>query len=426
MQRPALQQPLTTTVCVIGGGMAGLNTALSLRERGIDCVVLEAQRVGSGASGISKGEIVAGVQVEGDDLVRVTGDFEIASEIERLTHVAQQALLDRIARFDMKCDLRKNGSVHVSLSEDGFDLAQSDVGGAVERVLDHQETQRVVGSPLAQWASFNADTCAANPLALTLGLSRAAEELGAQIFEQTKAHTLKPNTDGSWSVITSTGVSVVCEQVVLCGGPHLQKGLSQRLATATVPVFTWMVATEPLSATQQATINSGDLDTAPTMNNDLVALNYWRFTSDGRLLWGGLAHAFPLSLSFAEQQLRAQIEEHYPQLAGIGIKHAWGGTLAFARHRCPLVGRLDETGPWFATALGGHGIVPACMAGELIASGIAGEDERWKLLQDNLPPSFIFWPFSRLGAELVLQVFRGLDRLRLSGITLPFAPQKPW
>jgi len=187
-----------------------------------------------------------------------------------------------------------------------------------------------------------------------------------------------------------------------------------------------MVATEPLSVAQQATINGGCISEVPTVCDDLVSLNYWRFMQDGRLLFGGLAHAYPLPLHRAEQKLRSQIEERYPQLAGIGIEKVWGGTLAFSLHCCPIIGRVGDDGPWFASAFGGHGIVPTCMAGELIASGIASGDERWRILQRNLPPSFSFWPCSRLGAELMLRFFQSIDRLSIMGIALPFVPQRPW
>ncbi|CAK0872057.1 unnamed protein product, partial [Prorocentrum cordatum] len=264
---------------------------------------------------------------------------------------------------------------------------------------DRAKAQRVVGSPLARGGQFDSSVWAVNPLALTLGLARAAESCGARVFEGTEATGLEQGADGRWTVATAGGGAVVCDEVVLCGSAHLRHGLSRRLAVATVPVFTWMVATEPLNSAQRKSINGGCLEDTPTVCNDLVSLNYWRFMPDGRLLFGGLAHAFPLSLERVESKLRGQMEEHYPQLKGIGIEHVWGGTLSFAMHACPIVGRDGATGPWFAAGFGGHGIVPTCMAGELIASGIAEGDERWRLLQQTLPPSFVFWPFSRLGAE---------------------------
>ena len=135
--------------------------------------------------------------------------------------------------------------------------------------------------------------------------------------------------------------------------------------------------------------------------------------------FGGLAHAYPMSLNRAEQKLCSQIEERYPQLAGIGIEKVWGGTLAFSLHSCPIICRVGDDGPWFASAFAGHGIVPTCVAGELIASGIASGDERWRMLQRNLPPSLSFCPFSRLGAELMLRFFQGMGRLMLMGIAGP-------
>merc|ERR1711879_764194 len=133
----------------------------------------------------------------------------------------------------------------------------------------------------------------------------------------------KCDNKGKWRVATSTGGTVTCDHVVLCGSAHLRSSLSRRVAAATVPVFTWMIGTEPLSSMQRATINKGNLNSVPTVCNDLVSLNYWRFMPDGRLLFGGLAHAYPLSLQTVERKLRAQMEEHYPQLAGIGIEHVW-------------------------------------------------------------------------------------------------------
>jgi glycine/D-amino acid oxidase-like deaminating enzyme len=177
---------------------------------------------------------------------------------------------------------------------------------------------------------------------------------------------------------------------------------------------------------------------APLAGDDYVCLNYWRRTNDGRLLFGSLADSYRIPQWLAKYRLRRALREVYPQLADVPLDHVWSGTLAFARNAIPLIGRdkgfdykddnqvASDGGIWYATGFGGHGIVPTCMAGSILADAILGiDDDTWRVFQNQFPPQYAFWPFGRIGGELLLTVYNVFDWLHVKGVPVPRLP-KPW
>jgi glycine/D-amino acid oxidase-like deaminating enzyme len=251
--------------------------------------------------------------------------------------------------------------------------------------------------------------------------------------------------------------------VILCTGPELvSKQLSQRLANAIIPIYTWMASTPPLG--DQCPLQDGVMDQilndtnnnnnnnnnnnsknnnpqskpAPLCGDDFVCLNYWRRTKDGRILFGSLADAYPMPQWLAEYRLRYSLRQVYPQLGDVPFDHVWSGRLAVAIDAVPLIGRDEgfdsskditkpsDGGVWYATGFGGHGIVPTAMAGSVLADAILGiDDVTWRLFQREFPPKYSFWPVSRIGAQALLMTYGFFDWLHVKGVPVPRLP-KPW
>ena len=411
------------SVVVVGGGLAGLHVALALAEKGQrDVVVLDKGRIGWGASGMSKGLAVAGVQVDQCDVAAGIGEDD-AQSIYDLTLKGQDRLLALIAKYKIACDAVVTGGATVSAFKPDPEADTADPS-----YWDQAKVQQVTGSPLYKWGEYGDTTVGLNPLGLTRGLARACESLGVSVFENSKvSRVARRAAGGGWEVETVGGGRVECNEVVLCGAGTID-GVNGTMERATVPVYTYMAATEPLGdrlpLKDEKDASGKVLRPAPLICDDFLSLNYFRNTEDGRLLFGGLAECYPAGMSGAEGRLRKELERVYPQLAGVKFDHFWGGTLAMGRNAMPMIGRGSD-GLWYSSGFGGHGIVPTCMAGTLVADALVDGDETYSVFQRHYPQTYCGWPFSRLGGTVALQAFAVLDTLRAKGFPVPDVP-KPW
>ena len=334
------------------------------------------------------------------------------------------------------------------------------------RILTGEEVNKMMGryssssednsKTLYKSGEYDPSCALVNPLKLTIGLANAAESRwGVQIYENSKVVKLEKTSDlvkqkgavkfckGKYMITTNDG-TVQCDHVVLCtGGETLSKEVSNVLKRALIPIYTWMVATEPLyngcPLKDRVTEDKGrqKIRPAPACGDDHVSLNYWRNNNkdDGRLLFGSLADTFVLPEWLISWRLRNALKEVYPQLGNVQFDHIWGGKLAFALNAMPLIGRdseydddddIDGAGVWYATGFGGHGIVPTAMAGSVLANAILGipDQQQWQLFQKCFPPSsFNGYPFSRLGAGMILLTYNVWEWLGKKGLPLPALPK---
>ncbi|KAJ9457541.1 putative oxidoreductase OrdL [Diplonema papillatum] len=424
VERPRLTGRTVADVAVVGGGLAGLHTALKLAEKGKRVVVLEREKVGWGASGMSKGLAVSGFQVEEESIKALAGKDVARAAVE----MTEEALLDLerlIAKYAIKCDVTRGGELSVSLHPSPALSSDSDWGP--ERI------SREVGTRSYKSGELDPSAFGVNPLALTRGLARACEKLGVSIFEETEVARLQTRLKypGKWAVDCGAGDEVIADNVVMCGAAHLSSSVSAKLRACTVPVFTYMAATAPLGDRLPLKKDPAGARPPPLVCDTFTALRYWRASTDGenRLLFGALADVYPCPMDVVEQRLQDSLKFVYPQLferdsPPVRFDYIWGGTLSMSRHAVPLIGR-DRPGLYYATAFGGHGIVPTCLAGRVIADAIAGSESDLSMFEECLPPVYCGWPFSRLGAAVVLGFFDKLEALEVAGYTVPHVP-KPW
>jgi gamma-glutamylputrescine oxidase len=432
-------------VCVIGGGLAGLNTALSLVEKGKKVVLLEEQRIGWGASGRNAGMAIAGFQLEGSELWEEVGKTK-AKEMFRLSvEEGQQLLRKRIRDYDIKCEPEDVGMLVVSYFggkeneedwEEEVEILNTEFGANLQ-VWPRERVRQLYKTEHYHHAMYDPETFTLNPLGLVLGLARVSESKGTTIYEHTSAVRLQRQQQQQqqqpplWEVITSNrkerggggegkgeGV-VVAKDVVIAGAAHLKSEVDGPISRAVVPVFTYIIVTEPLGEEGLKEV----IGAPYAVCDDRFALNYYRPLPGGRILWGGLAQTYPvMEESVLREKMLNDLLVVYPQLKGrVKVESAWGGTLAFGMDMMPLIGRRNDEegeegeGVWYATGFGGHGLVPTVMAGELLASGIVKgkEDERWKLFQDQFPLRFVGGPLGRAWAQLTYWGFTLYDEARL-------------
>ncbi len=369
--RPPLRETVDARICIVGGGLAGLATALSLAERGETPVLLEAARIGSGASGRNGGMASTGLTRPLDWLRRRCGP-ETARRMYAASRDALRLIRRRIATYAIACD-PVDGVLEASWFDAGDELREE-----VERLnrefdmgLEYwprEKLREFYRSPRYHDGILDPEGFHLDPLALTRGYAAAVEARGGRIFEDSPVLRCRRRGDG-FEIVTGDG-RVRAERLVLC--PNVYGPVCcPRLARAMLPVISYVIVTEPLGDRLAEAVR------APyAVFDDRMATGYYRPLPDGRLLWGGRVAMFERRRGIAEL-MRRDLAEVYPQLAGVPVAHAWSGRMGFVRHKMPVIGRIAP-GLWVAAGFGGHGLNTTTMAGELLARGLVEGDRDWE------------------------------------------------
>jgi gamma-glutamylputrescine oxidase len=370
----ALAGEIETDVCVVGGGIAGCSTALHLAERGYRVVLLEADRVGSGASGRSGAQAITGVACGQDKLESLIG-LDAAKRIWGCTVEALSLQRDLIARYSIDCDYTA-GQMQVAIKPRQAAALESEVtrlqqvyGYHSMRLMDRVELRECIASPRYLAATYDSNAGHLQPLRYTLGLADAAASRGARIFEHTRALTHR-RRDGRLVIQTAAG-AVIARHLALCGNAALG-GYSRELSRKIMGVATYIIATESLG---QARANELIRNNAAVTDTNFV-LDYFRRSADHRLLFGGRVSYSGLDPLGTTRATRARMLQVFPQLADARIEHAWGGYVDITMNRAPHFGRL-EPDVYFVQGFSGHGIALTGIAGKLLAEAIGGTSERF-------------------------------------------------
>jgi gamma-glutamylputrescine oxidase len=376
--RPALQGDVDTDICVIGGGIAGCSTALHLAERGYRVVLLEAHRVGWGASGRSGAQAIPGIACGQHKLQALVGD----ADARRIWDVSVEGLrLQRelIARHGIDCDLR-TGQMHVAIKprqerelREEVATLHGEYGYDSIRMVEREELRAILASDRYIAGNYDSAGGHLHPLKYTQGLAAAAERAGVRIFEDSRALAYA-RVAGALEVTTATG-RVRCRSLALCGNAWLGP-FAPALSRKIMGVGTYIVATQPLGAERAASLIRNDA--AVTDINWVI--DYFRRSADHRLLFGGRVSYSGLDPLGTRRATRARMLAVFPQLADADIEHAWGGYVDITMNRAPHFGRL-EPDVYFLQGFSGHGIALTGVAGKLLADAIGGTAERFDLFE---------------------------------------------
>ena len=374
--RPALQGDVDTDICVIGGGIAGCSTALHLAERGYRVVLLEAHRVGWGASGRSGAQAIPGIACGQHKLQALVGD----ADARRIWDISVEGLrLQRelIARHGIDCDLR-TGQMHVAIKprqerelREEVATLHGEYGYDSIRMVEREELRAILATDRYIAGNYDSAGGHLHPLKYTQGLAAAAERAGVRVFEDSRALAYA-RVAGALEVTTATG-RVRCRSLALCGNAWLGP-FAPALSRKIMGVGTYIVATQPLGAERAAALIRNDA--AVTDINWVI--DYFRRSADHRLLFGGRVSYSGLDPLGTRRATRARMLAVFPQLADADIEHAWGGYVDITTNRAPHFGRL-EPDVYFLQGFSGHGIALTGVAGKLLAEAIAGTAERFDL-----------------------------------------------
>jgi gamma-glutamylputrescine oxidase len=389
-----LQGATHARVVIIGGGYAGLNTAVGLAERGVrEVVLLERERIGFGASGRNGGFVFAGFSLGEQALLDQQGEARARALFE-LTTQAVQRIRRRAANYAIPCDVVDEGVIWANWFRDPRVLRERQQllarhYGASWQWMAKNQLREIVRSDRYQDGLYERDALHLHPLNYAIGLAAAAAGQGVRIHEDSGVVDLA--REGTrWRVRTARG-DILADQVVLACGGYLA-GLQPAIDRAILPIATYVMVTEPLGARLD-----GCLRTRAAVYDTRFAFDYYRALPDSRLLWGGRISVRNRSPTAVRKLLTQDMLRVFPDLRGARVDFAWSGLMSYSRHQMPQIGGSGD-GLWWAQAFGGHGLAPTCAAGELIAAAIAEGDTRWTQFGDYGLRN-TYRPFGYLGAQ---------------------------
>ncbi|WP_277593260.1 NAD(P)/FAD-dependent oxidoreductase [Pseudomonas chlororaphis] len=367
---PPLQGQVSVDVVIIGGGFTGVASAVELAEKGLKVALVESHKIGWGATGRNGGQVTG--SLSGDEAMRkqmrrTLGD-EVDDFIWQLRWRGHRIIRQRVDKYAIACDL-KHGHLHAAYKPSHLAGLRADYEEAVRRgmgdevsLLDQQQLREVLDSPLYHGAIKNTRNLHLHPLNLCIGEARAAESLGALIFEHSEVlqivHGERP------AVITAQG-RIDARQVLLAGDVY-HKLEPKQLKGKIFPAMGGIVTTAPLGDLAKR-LNPQDL----AVYDCRFVLDYYRMTADGRLLFGGGANYSGKDSRDIAGELRPCIERTFPALKGAAIDFQWSCAMGIVINRIPQLGKLSDN-VWYCQGYSGHGIATSHIMGEIMAQAITG------------------------------------------------------
>lgn len=368
--QPQLDQDVEADVCIIGGGMTGLSAAIELRQKGYSVVVLESNRLAWAGSGRNGGQCLVGYCLGLREVDETYGP-QWGKQLWDLSCEAVDIARDRIEKFNIDCGFQE-GYIELALKKSQekelkswLELKQTRYEYPSASWWDKDKINEVAHTERYLGGLYDFNSAHMHPLNYTLGLAKAAMELGASLFENSAAVKIQK---GQPHVIRTAKGSVKAKQVLLACNAYLD-GLDRKAQSVVLPVASYIAVTEQLGDRQPIS----NMMAMSDLNN---CLDYYRPTPDGRILFGGVNHPFNGEYSDSMERLRQRMIKVFPQLSDVKMEYHWGGLFAVTRSYMP---QIDHLGHDIYTAHGytGHGVGLTNIAGKVVAEAMSGNAERF-------------------------------------------------
>ncbi|MEY3359357.1 MAG: hypothetical protein RI923_617 [Pseudomonadota bacterium] len=395
-ERPPLQGAVHADVCIVGAGYTGLSSALHLAEAGFKVVVVEAAKVGWGASGRNGGQIVHSYSRDIDVIEKNHGKA-VADAMGSMAFEGARVIRERVATYGIQCDLKDGGIYaaktrkkveglheHKTLWEKYDSLKMEFVEGAdIQKYVRTDEYEAILIDPTGGHI---------HPLNLALGEASAFESMGGRIFEQSPVTAIQRGN----TAVVKTGQGEVHAKFVIVACNAYIGTLEPKLSAKAMPCGTQVIATAPLDNWQDV------LPQDHCVEDTNYLLDYYRLSADKRLIFGGGVVYGAKDPDDIESHIRPNLERTFPQLKGVRIDYAWTGNFLLTLSRLPQVGRLDSN-IYYAQGCSGHGVTYTHMIGRVLSEAIHGQCSRFdvfaKLPHYPFPGGRLFRvPFTALGA----------------------------
>jgi gamma-glutamylputrescine oxidase len=371
---PRLEGQLSADVCVIGGGFSGVATALNLSERGYKVVLLEAHRIGWGASGRNGGQVIAGIS--GEHAVKKQLGKDGQKLLADIRYRGNEIIASRIMKYSISCDI-KSGWMEVAAREKHmtelrrhYETCVAEGQGDHLELVERRDLGGVIGSDVYHGAFVDRKSGHLHPLNLVLGEARAAAGLGAQIFEDSSVIEM---TGGAKPFARTAHGRVDAKIIVLAGDAEhtFNRG---RLRGQMFPTGSYIVATEPLGDNLAKDVLPQDFAVA---DSNLI-LDYYRLSADKRMLFGGRCNYSNRDPADLHVTMKPRMIEIFPQLKDVKIDFAWGGRIGIVLTRAPAIGRMENS-IYYMQGYCGHGVNMTHIAAEVVSDAICGDTGKFDM-----------------------------------------------
>lgn len=377
--RPELLGEVAADICVIGAGFTGLSSALHLAERGFNVVVLEASRIGFGASGRNGGQIVHSYSRDMDFISRHYGK-ETGDKMGSMAFEGGEIIRGFVKKYNIDCDLKDGGIFAACNSKQMKELEEKKAlweqhGHTQLELMDANSIQDHVGTTRYPGGLLDKSGGHFHPLNLVLGEAAAFESLGGTIYEASPVTRVE---EGETAKVHTARGCVNAKYVIVAGNAYLG-GLIPKLEQKAMPCGTQVITTEPLTEAQQKALLPKD----NCVEDCNYLLDYYRLSGDGRLIYGGGVTYGAREPDKIESLIVPKMLKTFPELKNVKVDYAWTGNFLLTLMRLPQFGRIGSN-IYYAQGYSGHGVTSSHLAGRVLADAIQGQAERFDVIA-NLP-----------------------------------------
>ena len=379
-------------ICVIGGGLTGISSAINLSKKGYSVILCEARKIGWGASGRNGGQLGIGMRKDQFTIEKKLG-LKHAKELWSLGLEAVEDVKNLIKENEIDCHL-VNGVMSTACFEKDINEYKFEIEHMAKnydfegyQFFNKEKIREEINSKMYLAGLLNSGSYHLNPLKLTLGLAKVAQKNKVKIFENTPIEKIREEGDRV-QVMSKKGLIRANQVVVACNG-YLDSILGSK-KNKFMPINNYVVATEPLGEKRARQIIKNNYAVCDTR----FIIDYYRFSEDWRMIFGGGETFTSNFVKNATSFVSKRMIKVFPQLQNVKIDYSWGGTLAITVNRLPHFGTLMNNKVSYAFGYSGHGLALSVLAGKLIGENIHGDHERFKFFSDinhmSIPLGSIF------------------------------------
>ena len=376
---PRLEGKARAEVVVIGGGFCGLSAALHLAEAGRTVALLDSHEPGWGASGRNGGQVIPGLKLDPEQLVKRLG-AGAGEALANLAGGAPDLVFDIIERYSIQCSPQRTGWIQLTAGPNGMRQVDERVRqwrsrGVDIDPLDHGQVQSLTGANGYIGGLIDRRGGNLNPLAYARGLALAVTTRNARIYSHSKVVSMK-QIKGKWVVETGHG-QLTSTRLLLCTNAY-SDAIWPGLAQTIIPFISGAVATEPLPDTLRESILSGGQAAA----DNCRLLSWFGLDPEGRLIFGGRTGTWKETNNPSDYQNRIRrMRVVFPQVRNVPVKCYWSGKVALTQDSLPHIHKLAAN---LYTGLGfnGRGVAMATLMGKILAQQFSEEGG-----DENLAPS---------------------------------------
>jgi len=375
-----LTSDIDVDICVIGGGLTGISSAINLSKKGYSVILCEARKIGWGASGRNGGQLGIGMRKDQFTIEKKLG-LRHAKELWSLGLEAVEDIKNLIKENEIDCHL-VNGVMSTACFEKDIDEYKFEIEHMAKnydfegyKFFNKEKIREEINSKMYLAGLLNSGSYHLNPLKLTLGLAKVAQKNKVKIFENTPIEKIREEGDRV-QVMSKKGLIRANQVVVACNG-YLDSILGSK-KNKFMPINNYVIATEPLGEKRAREIIKNNYAVCDTR----FIIDYYRFSEDWRMIFGGGETFTSNFVKNATSFVSKRMIKVFPQLQNVKIDYSWGGTLAITANRLPHFGTLMNNKVSYAFGYSGHGLALSVLAGKLIAENIHGHHERFKFFSD--------------------------------------------